>query len=227
MPAAVLCPLSPRLHGKLCGSQLEKDILQDAFSNSWMLVPRREDQVLRWPGRSCRTPSSAGPHQAAQPQLECSAVASLCCWPGRAGGRDQLCSNWTGIYDSQSLCPAGCKHKTSLNWCTQLGQACCQNRIALLFEASKVQGQSNYSILLLGEAAPRQPCWVTATVPYPPDAQPASLHSLLSNPPEQLHQVPLTTQLSFPSSSEHSQEGKQSTPKYRLWLYGAINAFLW
>lgn len=154
-----------------------------------------EERTRCW-GKSCRTPSSAGPHQAAQPQLEWSAVASLSCWPGRAGGRDRFCSNWTGMYRSQSssfddqsdnfifkhLHPAGCKRKTSLNWCMQLGQACCQNRSALLFEGPKVQGQSNYSTLLLGEAAPRQPCWVTATVPYPPDAEPASLCSRLSNP---------------------------------------------
>lgn len=58
----------------------------------------------------------------------------------------------------------------------------------------------------MGEGAPQQPCWVTVTVLQPPDGQPASFYSVLYNLPEQLHKVPWTTELSFPSSSDHCQE---------------------
>lgn len=73
-------------------------------------------------------------------------VASSCCWPGRPGGRGQLCSSWTGICDSQSLCPAACTRQTNLNWCTQLGQACCQYTSAsfLRHQRSRAKATTEY-----------------------------------------------------------------------------------
>lgn len=104
-------------------------------------------------------------------------VASPCCWPGRPGGRGQLCSNWTG--DRQSQCPAACTQQTNLNWCTQLSQACCQYPSAsfLRHQSSKANPTAEYQFshgrrcspaALLGDSHCPPATWWAAKSPLTP-----------------------------------------------------------
>lgn len=182
-----------------CGSWLEKDVLQDTFSNSWTLVPRREDQVPRKElGRTCRTSSSAGLHQAAQPQLKCSAVASLHCWLGRAGGRDQLQGSMRASHAVQQVvngkqaltgAHSGAKNvaKTEAHYFLRHQRSRAKAATAYYF----TPGRSCFQAALLGDSHCPLPTWCTASNPPLAPFQSARaaalrslwLHSLVFHPP--------------------------------------------
>lgn len=182
-----------------CGSWLEKDVLQDTFSNSWTLVPRREDQVPRKEvGRTCRTSSSAGLHQAAQPQLKCSAVASLHCWLGRAGGRDQLQGSMRASHTVQQVvngkqalngAHSGAKNvaKTEAHYFLRYQRSRAKAATAYYF----TPGRSCFQAALLGDSHCPLPTWCMASNPPLMPFQSARaaalrslwLHSLVFHPP--------------------------------------------
>lgn len=124
---------------------------------------------------------------------------------------------------SSSLCTAN-----KPPWCTQLGQASCRYSSAsfLRYQSSRANTSTEYQLshgrrcspaALLGDGhCPPATWWAASKSPLTP-----------SQSARAVAMFPLTIHLSFPSSPHHSQKGKQSTSKHRLWVCGAFSAFAW